>query len=77
MPTRCTWAGRRVAMVQNVSGSIRRGLFSSQTKPSASAPASTAALASSQFVIPEILTCVPMSNVVLSVVSVKENYTRR
>src|SRR5262249_51719784 len=55
-PTRRTNGGSDAAIARALIGSIARGLLGKNTKPTASAPAATAALASSTDVMPQILT---------------------
>src|SRR5262249_11700465 len=56
MPTVVTNGGSARTMGATVSGVTKRGVVSTKMKPSASAPASTAVIASSRFVMPQILT---------------------
>src|SRR5207249_4965922 len=56
MPTVVTNGGRARTIGATFSGVTKRGVFSTKMKPSASAPASTAVIASSRLVMPQILT---------------------
>src|SRR5207253_1461185 len=56
MPTAVTNGGNARTIGATCSGVMKRGVFSTKMKPSASAPASTAVSASSRLVMPQILT---------------------
>src|SRR5947199_215118 len=56
MPTAVTNGGNARTIGATWAGVTKRGVFSTKMKPSASAPASTAVIASSRLVMPQILT---------------------
>src|SRR5262245_51023329 len=56
MPTGVTNGGSARTIGATCSGVTKRGVFSTKMKPTASAPASTAVMASSRLVIPQIFT---------------------